>query len=255
MKEFILLVVAIAIWAMVWRFAAKHWRRKGWNVVVSHVSAGVSGLVLSVIFLAVILPDEKTQSANTASDASAAQSEKTKLAGFAAATAETAGKLTASKSSAQTETVDDAPSASLDMSPDEYQERFNRILKSVDMPFRAKLRIEVGSENNVARASLNDHLALLGTVDKKTGKLKDIMLIGNGDGTSQSGANIVIVAVATLASATPNGSTKTVGPEVIELMKSFDDESREPASRIFNGVKFSHMRSKVTGALFSAEPA
>ncbi|MFM0284123.1 hypothetical protein P0D75_39560 [Paraburkholderia sediminicola] len=66
MKEFFLLIVAIAIWVAIWRLAAKHWRRKGWNAVVSHLSAGVSGLAISIIFLAVILPAKPTPSGDTA---------------------------------------------------------------------------------------------------------------------------------------------------------------------------------------------
>ncbi|CAE6784463.1 hypothetical protein R69658_04228 [Paraburkholderia aspalathi] len=66
MKEFILLIAAIAIWATVWRFAAKHWRRKGWNAVISHLSAAVSGLVLSFVFLCVFLPARKAQNEDVA---------------------------------------------------------------------------------------------------------------------------------------------------------------------------------------------
>ncbi|MFL9993063.1 hypothetical protein PQR34_19575 [Paraburkholderia sediminicola] len=60
-KEFILLIAAIAIWATVWRFAAKYWRCKGWNAAIAHMSAAVSGLVLSFVFLCVLLPAGKAQ--------------------------------------------------------------------------------------------------------------------------------------------------------------------------------------------------
>jgi hypothetical protein len=255
MKEFILLLIAIAIWVGVWRLAAKRWRRKGWGSFISHLSAGTAGFALSTIFLVVVLPEGKTKSADPAGVASDAPAATDKPATSTESTVETASKQTASEPSVQAETLDVSSSANLDLSLDEYQTRFNRILKSLDMPFRAKLRVDPGQKNDVAKASLNDHLVLIGRVDKKTGKLKDIMLTGSGDGTAKSGANIMIVAVATLAAATPNGSTKTVGPEVLELMKDFDEESGNSVSRIFNGVKFSHMRSKLIGTLFSAEPA
>jgi hypothetical protein len=57
MKEFIFLI-AIAIWAVVWKMLVTHWRRKGWAAVTSHLSAGVLGFVVALIFFGVLVPDK-----------------------------------------------------------------------------------------------------------------------------------------------------------------------------------------------------
>ncbi|MGI4816361.1 MAG: hypothetical protein ACRYGG_23915 [Janthinobacterium lividum] len=147
------------------------------------------------------------------------------------------------------------PAPNLGFAPDAFQTRFNQVLKRAGMPFRARLRKEVGAVNDVVRASLNDHLILLGTVDKTNGQIKAMTLLANGDGTVKSGANMLIVAIAMFAAVTPNGSAKTMGPEVLALIKDYDEDSEESSSRIYNGVKFSHSRGKELGTFFSAAPA
>lgn len=61
MKDFVLLIAAITLWAIVWRVLAKHWRSKGWSGLISHVSAGLSGFVVSVIALCLLLPGKSEQ--------------------------------------------------------------------------------------------------------------------------------------------------------------------------------------------------
>ena len=145
--------------------------------------------------------------------------------------------------------------SALEITPADYQERFNRTMKDVELPFRAKFKVKHLTVADSVSARLNDHLLLMGTVDKETGLLSSVMLIGNGDGTVTSGANLMLVGVAALTAAVPNGTTKAVGPEVLSIMKAFDEEEGEPTSRILNGVKLWHMRNDKMGVFFGAEPA
>ena len=254
MKYALIVLAAVVITIVGWRLAFRNLRARGRHWFVGHLAGGGVGLVASLIFLILVLPDSEKSPSPSLLGAAPATGVEHRPPAPASDTAPSIASAV-NLDTVATDIQPEASPASLDMSPDEYRERFNRLLDTLDLPFRAAFSVVEGSINNVARASLNDHLGLVAVVDKETGQLKSVTLLGSGDGTVESGANILIVAVATLAAATPNGSTKTVGPEVLELMKSFDEEADEPASRIVNGVKFSHMRTEEFGAFFSAEPA
>ncbi|SIO72602.1 hypothetical protein SAMN05444172_9061 [Burkholderia sp. GAS332] len=148
------------------------------------------------------------------------------------------------------------PSRDLNVTPAQYEKRFNQITKAMGEPYRIKLKVEKGAGNDVFNAGLiNDRVTLVGTVNKKTGKVSSVTLIDSGDGTAESSANIILAAIATLAAAVPNGTAKTIGPEVLALMKDYNDESREPTSRRINDVTLFHWRSEDLGAWFGAESA
>ncbi|KVA17050.1 hypothetical protein [Burkholderia ubonensis] len=144
----------------------------------------------------------------------------------------------------------------LDVTVAEYKKNFDRIMKLSKTPFRANFRLK--TQDNAFDgylAILNDNLSIMITADKKSGKITNVLLHGTGDGTKASGADIVVVAVAALSSVFPDGKADEVGPEIIRLMQDYQDGDDTPASRTFNGVKFSHTRSPETGALFAAQPA
>lgn len=143
----------------------------------------------------------------------------------------------------------------LDVNTADYQKNFNRIMRQVDLDFRANLRLQKHADNiDIYQTILNNNLMVMVSVDKKSGKLTNVMMYGTSDGSSDSALNLMSVAIAALTSAFPNGQTKVVGPEVVSLMGEYNDGDEKPATRIFNGVKLSHIRDKSVGAIFSASP-
>ncbi|VWD07564.1 hypothetical protein BLA17378_05676 [Burkholderia aenigmatica] len=149
----------------------------------------------------------------------------------------------------------EAAEKNLDMTPDQYAKNFNSIMAKLKEPFRIKPRVEKGEAADSFKSALNDNLYVIGSVSKTTGKLISVVFMGAGDGTVESGANIIVVSTTALTAAVPNGTMKTVGPVVVSLMRDFDEESGKSASKIFNDVKLWHLRSEKVGAMFGAEPA
>lgn len=150
---------------------------------------------------------------------------------------------------------EEAAEKNLDMTPDQYAKNFNAIMAKLKEPFRIKPHVEKGESADTFKSALNDNLYVIGSISKTSGKLTSIVFMGAGDGTVESGANIIIVATGALTAAVPNGTTKTVGPVVGSLMSDFDQKSGKSASKIFNDVKLWHTRSEQMGAWFGAEPA
>ncbi len=165
-----------------------------------------------------------------------------------AASAATASEATTGADTSESE-------ATFDVTTADYQKNFNRIMHQVGLDFRANLRLEKHADGiDIFQTILNDHLMVMVTVDKKSGKLTNVMMYGTGDGSSDSAVHLMSVAIAALTSAFPNGQTKVIGPEVVSLMGEYNDGDKNPATRIFNGVKLSHIRDKSVGAIFSASP-
>ncbi|SOT45078.1 conserved hypothetical protein [Burkholderia cenocepacia] len=68
MKEFVLVVAAVAIWGAVWRALAKHWRAKGWGALISHTAAALAGFVVSIVPFIILGPGKDQPSATAVSN-------------------------------------------------------------------------------------------------------------------------------------------------------------------------------------------
>ncbi|KVQ57513.1 hypothetical protein [Burkholderia territorii] len=68
MKEFVLVVAAVAIWCAVWRALARHWRAKGWGPLISHTAAALAGFVVSIIPFIILGPGKGEPGATPASE-------------------------------------------------------------------------------------------------------------------------------------------------------------------------------------------
>ncbi|WP_334070399.1 hypothetical protein [Burkholderia cepacia] len=214
--------------------------------------AGFAGTALFALMLVVGVSGCSDQKGNESQSAGRAAS---------AATSQAVVQKESSAAEAKAEQKEDSPveaeaaEKNLDMTPDQYAKNFNAIMAKMKEPFRIKPRVEKGESADTFKSALNDNLYVIGSISKTTGKLISIVFMGAGDGTVESGANIIIVATGALTAAVPNGTTKTVGPVVGSLMSDFDEKSGKSASKIFNDVKLWHTRSEQMGAWFGAEPA
>lgn len=249
MKAVLILLTALVIFAIAWLVIVRYFRNKGKTATVSHLSGFFVGVVLSVMFLvAAAIIDGPTPAAEVSSTS---PSPAPNAAPSGARSNAPSSSRTVEPSVEETST----PEATLDITVDQYKKNFDRIMKEADAPFRANFRTKSHSgSSDVVAATLNDHLVILLTINSKSKKITSVLLSGTGDGTTKSGADIIVVAVAALASVFPDGKSEQVGPTVIDLMQEYKVGDDEPASHVVNGVKLAHMRSKETGVLFSAEP-
>lgn len=142
----------------------------------------------------------------------------------------------------------------LGITPDQYADHFNASMKAFDQPFRMKPKVESGPVNDTFTAHLNDRLAIIASIVKDTGKVRSVMLMGNGDGTAKSGLDVMSVALATISAAFPDLDRKQIGPEVMHLIKAVDTEADGQAERTLNGLKMYYVRNDVMGNVFGVEP-
>ena len=253
MKEFFILIAAILVWGGVWRIAASRWAKRGKGKLVRNAGGAIVGSVASSILLLVLLPSP-SPSPSHSGDAREQREEPSATENKPDPSG--APAVSADASSERAEGNDEQKvNSTLEFTPKEFQDRFNKNMVKIDLPYRAKLKTKRGTGNlDGASAVLSDHLAITATIDKKTGKLTGMLMIGTGDGSLESGANVLLAGIAAIAAAVPNGTTESIGPRVIDLMSEFKAESSKPASKVLNGVRFSFNQSSELGTWFSASP-
>ncbi|WP_426818103.1 hypothetical protein ACP3TC_09785 [Winslowiella sp. 2C04] len=249
MKDFLILVAVIAIWVVVARLLSRHFIRKGHKPWLSKTSGGIVGFVVALFFLVLFIPtQDKNEKARTETS-TAMQTAKPKNEPV---------ETPSQPEDASEETVTSVPEVTLEISPEVFSKRMNANLKTFGSSFRLKAHIESGEVKNVFKYTFNDHLAIVGTVDKKSKNLSGITLITRGDGTAKSGADVMAVVVSAYSAVLGENTMKTGEPAkiVIKLVKLKEEkkDNTPTVSTIFNGVKFSYMSSDTIGNLFTAEP-
>lgn len=142
----------------------------------------------------------------------------------------------------------------LGMAPDMYLQHLNQLLREANLNFYARTPAPItpGEVRNVFSILFSDQVGLNGGVDKSSGEVAIITLIGQGDGSQESGMRIIMAAAAAFAAAVPNGSLQAITPEVIELANG--NQTGQERSRVFNGVRLTYKKDPALGAVFTAEP-
>lgn len=151
-------------------------------------------------------------------------------------------------------TSEPAPAKHFDYTAAEYRKYFNAVMREIDEPARLPAGVQRGAVNDTFKGEINRHAHLVGVVGKDHGKVLSITVIGAGDGTEASGANILLGALGAMAAAFPDVELKTVGQELNRLIT---DGSRSPdrkATRTFNGAKLTYSQDDVVGVWITAEP-
>ncbi|WP_339234568.1 hypothetical protein MKX40_17765 [Paenibacillus sp. FSL R5-0517] len=149
---------------------------------------------------------------------------------------------------------------SLGMTPDEFRKSFNKRADELGNPklkIGKKLEIEEGPVQNVFQYMTTDYIGITGSVNKVDGSLRDVMMIGQGNGTLSSGADIIISIGLVILGTNPDIPTSAVG-DIMKDLGVIDegvdwttiDESTE-----VNGVRYTLTGSDVLGIMFSASDA
>lgn len=236
--EFASIAIACALFGAIWWVSARHLRDEGKGVLYRHIGGFIGGFLALVVYGTVIFGKHK-------------QSEKMLPAASVAAPSPIASvppivpAMSAEKEKIKAE-------ATLNLTPQQYAKRFNGFMTKMELPFKIKPIVTHGSERDTFKCLLNDYLSVIGTVDKASGKVSDVIFIGSGDGTPKSGANVMYVAVATLAAAVPEATIKNIAPEVMDMLQETAEDGKKSPSRTFSNVKLLHHRSKEWGIYFSA---
>ncbi|MEN1985976.1 hypothetical protein [Paenibacillus hubeiensis] len=145
----------------------------------------------------------------------------------------------------------------LGMTPDEFRKSFNKRADELDNPklkIGKKLEIEEGPVQNVFQYMTTDYIGITGSVNKADGSLRDVMMIGQGNGTLSSGADIILSIGLVVLATNPDLPTSAVG-DIMKDLGVIDegvdwttiDESTE-----VNNVRYTLRGSDVLGIMFSA---
>ncbi len=135
----------------------------------------------------------------------------------------------------------------LGITPQEYADRINPIIKKFEKPYRVDgSSVKSGEVNDIFSANLGPYASLVASVSKANGEIQELTLIGAGDGKPTSGLEIMMMASAALASAAPGADFR----EVFKKLPSMMDGNPE----IYGKVRLSVKKSDQVGTWFFATP-
>ena len=147
---------------------------------------------------------------------------------------------------------------SLGMTPEQFKDEFNRAAQELDFPYTIKkITVQDGSAQNIFQYMFTDRLGLTGSVNKKDGTVRDVLLLGQGDGSLQSGVDIILAMGVLIESTNPELSPADRGKILknIGILGDNVDVSNMEGSTIRNGIKYSINSSPQIGIMFSAGDA
>lgn len=144
------------------------------------------------------------------------------------------------------------------MTPEEFKEAFNAAAKEFDSNFRiGNITVEDGPVQDTFTVHLTDHLAIVGSVNKADGSVRDVLIMGQGDGSLSSGLDIMVAMGILIAATNPELTPEERG-KVLEDLGLFDDTvdlTDHTASTIRNGIQYTLTASDMIGIVFSAGDA
>lgn len=136
---------------------------------------------------------------------------------------------------------------SLHMTPAQFADRINPLLKKFEKPYRVDpSSIREGDVQNVLSVRLGPYASLIAGVSKDTGDLLDVTLIGAGDGKPASGLEIMMLATAVLSAAAPDADHQEVFKGLPEMI--------DGGTKTYGQVKLSVKSTDMVGTWFMAAP-
>ncbi|MBX9447867.1 hypothetical protein [Dickeya chrysanthemi] len=265
MKELFSLVGAVVIWVLVARYLSRMFIKKGHKPWLSKTSGVCVGSVVALAFLVSVVPTSaqnastqnitaETKPASKPHDGCLEVYKPDGPSEWDCEKKEAPAPAPAPKNIEPAENV--AEVKTLDITPDVFAKRMNSNLKKTDVPFRLKVKVQPGEVNNTFNYAFNEHIGIVGSVDKKSGILKNISIITSGDGTDKSGMNVMAVVISAYSAVMGDNTMGTGEPAriMLKLMENYQEEPEKSQSVILNGIKFSFIPSKQIGNWFLAQP-
>lgn len=141
-------------------------------------------------------------------------------------------------------------------SPGDFKNAFNKYAASNKLDLHiGDLQVQEGEVQNTFTFMFNEHLGILGSVNKMDGSVNEVTMLGTGDGTFKSGSNIILCMIAVIATIDPDLAPEKridvlkdlglVGNKDVDIMNLSDKAER-------NGISYFISSSTVTGLIFGA---
>jgi hypothetical protein len=159
----------------------------------------VGGLILGVILIGII--SSGSDDASAAKNAKAAEDKEIEAALQATTPKEEAKAI---ESASLTEVIE-APSKTIFEKPGDFRIAFNDFCKETGLSMRVgRPQVTEGEVNNTFKADVSPNISFIGTLNKADNSVKDVTMIGVGDGTAVSGANILIAMTSLIGTMEPS---------------------------------------------------
>lgn len=146
-------------------------------------------------------------------------------------------------------------SKNLGITPDQFRTAYNGLITQIDKQLALpKLQVTDGSVYNTFTVQLSSAAHAVGTVEKQSGKLRELMLIAGSGKTSDNMQTIAVLLTA--AHVTTQGATKEeISKAVSELTTQALTNSDKPGAKALTAVvgnrEYVANASKLTGLMFS----
>lgn len=139
---------------------------------------------------------------------------------------------------------------------DVFKQKFNSFMNkemNSDL-FIDDLKISDGTLNNAAKCQLNSNIGMIFQLHKNDNSVRSIMLIARGDGSSQSGLDIIVVIGSLIATIDPSLEPSERG-DILKKVGLFggSDIRNLEGSTIKNGVKYFINSSEQIGIMFGVQ--
>lgn len=144
--------------------------------------------------------------------------------------------------------------ADLGIKPDQFTKRYNAALADLNQAVRIAPNIKRGQQAaNTFSAEVYSSAILTGTMKQSSDKLTSVTLIGAGDGSANSGARILLAAVALFMASSEQMSKKSAADLVMKLTGQRTDH--KSAEQVIDGIRYSCTKTQSVGVWFGIEPA
>ncbi|QLG39960.1 MULTISPECIES: hypothetical protein [unclassified Paenibacillus] len=149
---------------------------------------------------------------------------------------------------------------SLNMTPEEFRKSFNKRAQEIGnskLKIGKKLEIQKGAVQDVFQYIITDYIGITGSINKADGSVRDVTMIGQGNGTMTSGADIVLAIGLVILSVNPDVPASSVA-NILSDMHILDegvDWSTVDESTEVNGIRYTVLGSETIGIMFSASDA
>jgi hypothetical protein len=137
------------------------------------------------------------------------------------------------------------------------RQRFNEFFTEAGSKLRVgSLKIKSGEVNDVAQYMINKLIGITCTINKTDKSVSEIVLIAQGDGSMQSGVNILVAAGGVIHATNPDLQPEQRGDilKKIGLMGDNVDIKKLNGKTVKNNVEYQGYYNEQIGIMFSAFP-
>lgn len=226
--------------------------RKGYSTTARVVS--LSWMVLAIVIG--LSGESENKQTSTSSEPSATASVETTDVSSTATQANNPSEASPVEDKAE-QPKKEITNVTFNLTPTQFQKKFNTASKKLDDNL-AISNIDVGSGdvNNSFKHMFNNNTGLVGTVDKRTGKIMSFMFLFSGSQDQQEILHAVSVPLFISQIVNPEQDKEKLSKIILNMIsKSMDAiDSGESITHKIGNVEYSSSTTKYTGLMLAIEP-